>query len=277
VSDVNVFLGFIRPDSFLGGRMRLGLAEAKRVVEDLAGRMGKGVRWTAEGIIRVVNTNMALATKLISTERGYDPRNYTLVAFGGAGPLHAVYIAEELGIRTILVPRYPGLLSAYGLLLADFKRDYVISHFSRLDQTDLAVVKQLFDQLEKSAFEELQGYHFSKDFKQTVLRHYLDMRYKGQAYELTIPIEFSELEREGLDILKKRFNQSHMKKYGHADEKQVIEIVNYRLDLLVPQEKPIFRMDLKDATANCEKRSILRASRLPKSAAPSKSFTSAAK
>jgi N-methylhydantoinase A len=236
--------------------MNLGIPEAQKVIKELAIKMGKEPRWVAEGIIKIVNTNMALATKLISTERGYDARDYTLVAFGGAGPLHAVYIAQELGIGTILVPRYPGLLSAFGLLLSDFKRDYVISHFSKLDQTEITTLKRIFKDLENTAHDEFRSLHFDKKFNQIIARHFLDMRYKGQAYELTIPFNFEELKVEGLDLLKKRFNQMHKKKYGHSDENQTIEIVNYRLDLVVPQKKPSFKMTAGETSPNVEKRKL---------------------
>ena len=256
VTDANVFLGFIRPDNFLGGRMTLGQEEAESVIKKLAARMGKEPRWVAEGILRVVNTNMALATKLMSTERGYDARHYTLVAFGGAGPLHGVYIAQELGIKTILVPQYPGLLSAYGLLLADFKKNYVISRFSRLDQIEISMLRRMFDELEARAHDELHSYHFDKDFGLLSTRFFLDIRYKGQAYELTIPFDFSELEAEGLILLKRRFNEMHHKKYGHSDENQTIEIVNYRLDLVVPQQKPLYKMAREDILPHVEKRQL---------------------
>jgi len=239
VTDANVFLGLIRPGNFLGGKMKLGVTESQKAIEKLAQKMGKESTWVAEGIIRLVNNNMALGIRLISTERGYNPRDYVLTAFGGAGPLHAVYVAEELGIEKVFVPRYPGLLSAYGLLVSDFKRDYVLCDISDLEKMDVPKVRDIFNTLEQSADEELSKYHFDEEFGTLRINHFLDLRYKGQAYELTIPFNFSEIEHEGLELLKKRFNQTHKKKYGYLDEQQNIELINYRLEVSVPQRQPL--------------------------------------
>ncbi len=249
VTDANVFLGLIRPDHFLGGRMKLGVKEAQAVIEEFAEKMGRDPHWVADGIIRVVCNNMALAVRLISTERGHDPKDYALVAFGGAGPLECAFMAEELGMDTILVPRYPGLLSAFGLLVSDFKRDYVLSRINKLDDMNLENMNVVFSGMEERAIEELKTFNMdAADLQRLELRRFVDMRYKGQAYELTLRFVDSEVQGN-LETLKVAFNQTHQDKYGYADTKQDLEIVNYRLEAIIPQGQPVSPRALSNASS----------------------------
>lgn len=233
VTDANVVLGFVRPAAFLGGKMPLNLAAARKAFGDLAERIGTTVEGAAEAVYRVVNANMAQAIRLVSVERGFDPRDFVLVSFGGAGPLHGVALAEELDMKGVLVPEYPGLLSAHGLLLADFKQDYVRTAIRRLSSISTEEILGVFKQLEDQAREEAKQHAAISN--PSVIGLHLDMRYKGQAYEIPVPVAADELKAAGQPHwLQKKFDAVHLQRYGHAHIGGEVEIVNYRLSFGAP-------------------------------------------
>lgn len=233
VTDANVVLGFVRPAAFLGGKMPLDLPAARAAFGDLAGKIGTTAEGAAEAVYRVVNANMAQAIRLVSVERGFDPRDFVLVSFGGAGPLHGVALADELDMKGVLVPEYPGLLSAHGLLLADFKQDYVQTAISRLSSISTKDIRQIVRKLEMQAEEEAMQHKAIKN--PAVIAMHLDMRYKGQAYEIPVEISAKELEHQGSpDWLQKKFDAVHLLRYGHAHIGGEVEIVNYRLSFGAP-------------------------------------------
>jgi len=232
VTDANVLRGLIRPKSFLGGRMPLLPERSRTVCAPLAQRLARDIEDAAEAVCRVVNANMAQAIRVVSVSRGHDPRDFVLVAFGGAGPLHAADLAEELELERVLVPRHPGLLSAYGLLVADFRRDYVQTRVSPAAQTTSAEILDQFDRLEVRGREECGRYQSISHIAPVGMS--LDMRYHGQAYELMVPVTQRDFAASDLGWLSDRFHTAHKLRYGHASPRDAVEIVNYRLSLGAP-------------------------------------------
>jgi len=186
----------------------------------------------AEGVRQLVNVNMARAVRLVSVERGYDPREYTIVAYGGGGPLHAASLAGELGIRQVLVPANAGLVSAYGLLIANTRQDFMVTRISPAREVRAADVITTFGELEERALSEFAGYGMPRNDVQ--IQHYMDMRYIGQAYELTVPVEEFTSGLRPIAELAQSFHEFHFKRYGHALTQTEVEVVNYRIIAMRP-------------------------------------------
>jgi len=218
VTDANLLLGRLDADYFLGGRMPLQLQPALSLARHLARRLRLGVAELAEGIVRVANANMERALRFVSIERGYDPREFTLVAFGGAGGMHACELAQRLEIETVLVPRYAGVLSALGMLLADVSKDYSASVLLPGSTVNMAQLRKRFLPLVKTARRDLGIEGFGP--RRLVLEPVVDVRYIGQSYELGVPF---------LKNFRQLFHQRHALLYGYADPARGIEIVNVRL------------------------------------------------
>ncbi len=220
VTDANVVLGRLIPEAFLGGTMQLHKDKAQQAMVPIAERLGGTVEEAALGIVRIVNANMEAAIRVISVERGSDPRQLTLVAFGGAGPLHACELASSLRIPRILIPTTPGVLSALGMLVADTIKDYVRTIMTMAEQAE-DVVASVFTELEQQGHNELaqEGVPDNK----IVLERYLDLRYSGQSYELVIPYEH--------DITQavEHFHRTHEQRFGYNDPNEQVHVVNVRL------------------------------------------------
>ncbi|MBI5878611.1 MAG: hydantoinase/oxoprolinase family protein [Chloroflexi bacterium] len=229
VTDANLMLGRIAPGRFLGGRMRLDAGATAQVFEPLAAQMGVDAPAAAHGVIRVVNANMERAIRHVSVERGYDPREFTLVAFGGAGPLHACALAEALGIPRVLVPRYPGVLSALGMLNADLVKDFSASALKRAAELDSESVARLYAPLVKRARDAMAAEDVPAG--RLSLKLGADMRYAGQSYELTVPYD-------DLPATLSRFHAAHLQRFGHADEKLPVEFVTLRVKAVGETDKP---------------------------------------
>jgi N-methylhydantoinase A len=224
VSDANLVLGRL-PDALIGGRMRLDRSLAEAAMTPLAQKLGLSLCETALGIIRIVNANMIRAIRVVSIERGYDPRDFALMAFGGAGGLHAVEIAREIGIRTILVPPAPGILCAEGVAAAVLEESFVGSCRAAIEG-DLAPATAICAELTKAASQWLdKGDTLGATGSQDVA---LDMRYVGQNFELAIPIPLGK-SLPHPDWLRRAFLDAHQRKYGHHDPMAAIEIVNVRV------------------------------------------------
>src|SRR2546425_1688704 len=179
ITDCNLVLGYLGENNFLGGRMRLDVAKARAAIETKVARpLGLGVAEAAEGIIRIIDVKMEEAIKAISTMRGHDLRDFMLLAFGGAGPLHAGRIARGLGMAGVIVPRHPGVFSAIGLLVSDVKHDYVRSRMTPLAATAPEDVSTMLGRLAAQAREELRGDGFAPD--RIRVERALDLRYAGQ-------------------------------------------------------------------------------------------------
>jgi N-methylhydantoinase A len=224
ITDADVVLGYLDPERFLGGGMRLDPAAAARALQDQVARpLGLSLAEAAAGVVRLVNVQMAEAVRSISTERGYDVGAFPLVAFGGAGPVHAAFVAQDLGIPRIIVPPYPGATSALGLLLSDLRRDYVRSRLGRLDAVTPAEVEASLADLGRQAVEDLNREGFGPAERRCDLS--LDLRYAGQGYELTVPVPSG---RFATPELRAAFDRLHEERFGHAAPNQPVEIVSYR-------------------------------------------------
>jgi N-methylhydantoinase A len=238
VTDANIVTGVLDPDHFLGGRMKLDKAKAERILEEKIARpLGLNRLEAADGILNIINVKMEEAIKAVSSQRGYDIRDFTLVAFGGGGPMHAGRIALDLGIPSVLVPLTPGVHSALGLLMSDVKHDYVRSKLAGLDELDLNEVNEFFAQLIEGARADLRSEGFQEN--EIKLEPFLDLRYAGQGYELTVPCPMPPLERTDLKLMRERFDIQHEQASGHKAETEPVELVSLRLISygLVPQAK----------------------------------------
>ena len=244
VSDANLLLGRLRPDHFLGGRLTLDLPRARGLMASLAGQLGLGEQQAALGILRVVNANMERAIRAISLERGYDPRNFTLVPFGGAGPVHGCDLARELGIPRVLIPARPGILSALGVAIADIVKDYSRTVMLRGADLDRSRLEEEFHGMEGLARAELEQEGLPSG--RMTARRFLDVRYVGQSFELTVdyPTSRSSRSSEGLArAISDSFYRAHLQRFGYADRNEPVEIVNLRLKLDLPVDKPDLQLE----------------------------------
>ena len=237
VTDANLTLGRLRSDGFLGGRMTLDQARSETLMTDLAGGVGASSTDTALGIIRVVNSNMERAIRAISLERGYDPREFTLVPFGGAGPMHACELAAELGIPRVLVPGHPGILSALGVAIADVVKDYSRTVMLRGDDLDKARLEEEFHGMEQLARAELVDEGLPADAM--VSRRFLDVRYVGQSFELTVDCPSLTGRGDLTRSIAAEFYAAHLQRFGYADRALPVEVVNLRLKLELAVDKPL--------------------------------------
>ncbi|MFM9281762.1 hydantoinase/oxoprolinase family protein [Paenibacillus jiagnxiensis] len=231
VTDANAILGRLNPDGILGGRMSLDVEGARRAVEEhICTPTGLSLMDATMGILSVVNANMTRAIRLISIEKGYDPREFTLVSFGGGGGLHCGALARELGIPRILVPPSPGTFCSLGLLVADIRFDFVRSSLQPGNASGLDVIQELYAEMEREANKMLEKEGIAVPNRKFVLG--LDTRFKGQNYELTVPVEWSELTPNGIAAILERFHEMHEKNYGYSNRNGQIEFVNYRVTAL---------------------------------------------
>ncbi|MDR7515472.1 MAG: hydantoinase/oxoprolinase family protein [Armatimonadota bacterium] len=226
VTDANVVLGRINPDYFLGGTMGLDEGAAHRAMERLAGRLGLDPTRVAEGVLDVVNASMANAIRALTVRRGIDPRGFSLVAFGGAGPLHAAFLARDLGIPRVIVPASPGTFSAWGMLQTDLRHGLVRTFYRSLDRTDSAEVEQAYRSLEEEGRAILRDEGVSPDTMQCMRT--ADMRYAGQEYTISISLP-SPVDDRSLAALAGRFHDAYERRYGHRNVGEGIEFVALRV------------------------------------------------
>ena len=227
VTDANLVLGRLDPENFLGGAMRLDLAPARDAVGRLADRLGLPLEAAAEGILTIVNANMANAISSRTVQKGLDPRDFVLVAFGGAGPLHGAEVARALGIPEVIVPHYPGITSAVGLLTTDLKYDAVRTEFQTGDGVDLNRLNTDFSAMQDDLVRQLAACSVRPE--DAAFHRSGDLRYLGQGYELRVPFPEGSLDRPGLDAVFIRFGELHRTEYGHVFAGSPIEIVNIRV------------------------------------------------
>ncbi len=227
VTDANLLLGRLSPEHFLGGQMRLYPERSLAAIASLADKMSVPPQQAALGIIAVVNAHMERALRLISVERGFDPRQFTLLSFGGAGGLHATELASRLGIRRVLIPRHASTLSAFGMLTADVVKDYSLTVMVPGD-TSYTHLQELYQPLVALARQEMGTEGFAQD--EIELNYQLDARYLGQSYELTLPLSEACVED---------FLAAHNKTYGYHRLDTPVEIVNLRLQAIGKVEKPV--------------------------------------
>jgi len=236
VTDANLLLGRLLPDRFLGGRIALDRDRVVGLMQALAGQINTDAHQTALGINRVVNANMERAIRKISLERGYDPRLFTLVPFGGAGPMHACELAQELGIPRILVPSNPGILSALGVAIADIVKDYSRTVMLRRADLDRSRIDEEFQGMEGQARTEMAGEGLDVD--KMAARRFLDVRYVGQSFELTVDYPSRPTKTDLAKVIGDNFYKAHLRRFGYADRAEPVEVVNLRLKLEVAMEKP---------------------------------------
>ena len=236
VTDANLHLGRLLTDRFLGGRITLDRGRVDGLMQKLASQIDADANQTALGINRVVNANMERAIRTISLERGYDPRLFTLVPFGGAGPMHACELAQELGIPRVLVPARPGILSALGVAIADIVTDHSRTVMLRGADLDRARVDEEFQGMEGDARVQMAGEGLPAD-KMTA-RRFLDVRYVGQSFELTVEYPNRPARTELTKVVGDAFYKAHLRRFGYADRNEPVEVVNLRLKMDVAMEKP---------------------------------------
>jgi N-methylhydantoinase A len=227
VTDANLVLGRLDPNDFLGGGMKLDPEASRRVMSRLAERLGLDINETAEGVLTIINANMANAIRSRTVQKGIDPRGFALVAFGGAGPLHGVEVAAMLGIPEVIVPPYPGITSAMGLLTTDLKYDAIRTQFQISGSVDLDRLNRDLAAMEASLGEQFEADKVSKD--RVAFERTADLRYVGQGYELKIQLPAGVVTSEALAGVWAAFHRAHAAEYGHTFEASSIEMVNVRV------------------------------------------------
>ena len=230
VTDANIVLGTLNPTNLLGGRMPLRRDLAVSAIDRLASGLGLGREEAAQGIIAVATANMARAVRVISVQRGHDPRDFALCAFGGSGPLHAVRLARELEIGTVIVPAEPGILCALGLLLTDLKTDFTRSRISRLDDLTPDALQAGLDALEADAASWFDGESIATGRR--LVNRSADLRYLGQNYELPVSVPAGQAGVSTIAALRRRFEAAHRQRYGFDAEDDPVELVTLRVEAI---------------------------------------------
>lgn len=229
VTDANLVLGRLAPEFFLGGKMKIYPERSQKALEQLAKKIRKSVLETAEGIIEIANANMEKAIRVISIERGFDPRGFTLFSFGGAGGMHAAQIASNLKIARVIVPKNAGVLSALGLLLADSIKDYSKSILKISEDISKEELEKHFADLKKKGLKDMQEDGFKEE--EISILSFLDLRYLGQSYEITIPYTYADKNTPDFLFISD-FHRAHRKLYSYYHAQQPVEIVNIRVRVL---------------------------------------------
>lgn len=246
VTDANVVLQTLNPSVILGGRMPVHRDRAFGAIEGLARRLGLGVMETAQGIVAVATANMAKAIRVISVQRGHDPRDYALMAFGGGGPLHAARLAQELDIAEVIVPPTPGTLCALGLLLTDLQTDFAVSRLMLLTDTALGSLSDGFAALDVQAGAWFAAEGIAEDRRR--LHRSVDLRYAGQNYELEVPVPGNAITPATLNALAGGFAAAHEQRFGFVAEGEAIELVSLRVSAVGVVEKARIAQAARPAT-----------------------------
>jgi N-methylhydantoinase A len=237
VTDANLVLGRLAADRFLGGEMRLEVEAAQRALtERVAKPLGMDVTAAADGILRIAATAMSYAVKGVTTERGLDAGDFALVAYGGAGPLHAVQVAREIGIRTVIVPTAPGVFSAFGMLFSDLRYDFVRTWFTRLEDAPFAAIERVYRDLERQGRAAIAG--TSVKPQKLALKRAADMRYVGQEHAVTVDLPLKVFERQDRRAIKRLFDAMHELRYGTSAPDERAEIVSLRSTVTGLMRKP---------------------------------------
>ena len=247
ITDAQLLLGRLDPGSFLPEDLGTDRARVERAFEDELGGLGMTVEEAAQGVLDVANANMERALRVVSVERGYDPREFGLVAFGGAGPLHAPKLAAELDIPRVVVPRTAGVLSALGLLISDTLYDHATSRVRRLEEVDPDELTATFESFVADGRAQLETERLDADamrFEPT-----MDLRYAGQSFELSVPAPV-DVDGAALKAVRERFHERHRKRYGHAYPDEPVELVTLRLRALGVVETPDLRPERTGGTVD---------------------------
>lgn len=232
VTDANLILGYLNPDYFLGGRMALDLDGARKGIEErLARLLGLSVEEAAWGVHRVGTANMAAAARVVSIDRGKDPRKFALVATGGSAGLHAARMARQLGIGKVIFPRAAGIASAVGLLAADGRFDLVHSHVAPFTPAAIPAIRETLDRLMREGLEQLAVVHPGVEAQ---VERSVEMRYGGQGYSVPVPVGPEQLERLDVQTLAASFHRLYSELYGYSDEGHALEVVKCKLTVRYP-------------------------------------------
>jgi N-methylhydantoinase A len=236
VTDANLALGRLSADRFLGGEMRLDVQAAERALLRVAKPLGMSATQAADGILRIAATAMSYAVKGVTTERGLDAGDFTLVAYGGAGPLHAVAVAREIGVRNVIIPRAPGVFSAFGMLFSDLRYDHVRTHLMALEQAPFGDIETIFRELEKQGRDAIAA--TSVRPHRIAVKRAFDMRYVGQEHAVTVDLPMRVFAAKDRAAIKRHFDDDHMLRYGTSAPSERAEIVSLRVTVSGQLKKP---------------------------------------
>ncbi len=237
VTDADVVLNRISAEHFLGGEMRLNVSAAAEAIErEIASPLDLSVIRAADGILAIAVSSMANAVRAVTTERGLDPRDFTLIAYGGGGPPHAVAVARELSIRRVVVPTSPAHFSAFGMLQADVRRDYVLTRLQRLAEVSLPELDDLYRQLETEGAAALESAGTAP--ARVVFERAADMRYIGQEHAVSVPLRTPLHADDARQSIKAAFDEVHEVRYSHSAPEEPAEIVSLRVSAIGQVEKP---------------------------------------
>jgi N-methylhydantoinase A len=237
VTDANLVLGRLGAERFLGGEMKLDVPAAERALKDRIGKpLGMSAVEAAEGILRIAATTMSYAVKGVTTERGFDAGDFVMFAYGGAGPLHAVEVAREIGMRKVVVPFAPGVFSAFGMLFSDLRYDFVRTWFTALDDAQFEEVERVYRALEQQGREAIAGTSVKPQC--VVVKRSADMRYVGQEHAVTVDLPMAVFARGDRKAIKRHFDDMHAQRYGTSAPAEPAEIVSLRSTVTGLMRKP---------------------------------------
>jgi N-methylhydantoinase A len=236
VTDAYVALGLIQPENFLGGRIHLDAGKAEAALLTVGERLGLDAAQTAASIVDVTTSNMYAQFMPIMAKKGIDPRDFTILAYGGAGPTHAFLLAKEVGIRGVVVPKSPGTLCALGSLVTDLKSDFIKTLYADTADFTVDALDQQFRALEEEAQDWLAAQHVETTETYTIRS--ADMRYKGQSFDITVPLTEAFQLGSDMDAIRAPFHESYERIYGFSDEKASVELINGRVTIVGVTPKP---------------------------------------
>jgi len=244
VTDADVVLGYVDPDYYLGGSIKLNAKRAHDVVAKVAKAIGHSLVETADGIFHIVNANMINGIRVVSVERGHDPRDFALLSFGGAGAVHATALMEEMGVDKVVIPQLASGFSAYGMLCTDLHRDYVTTINRKLTELDAKVINSAVTKMEAAGRK-----HFGSDGGELWYEHLADMRYKGQAHEIRVPLKAP---LKDVSAAVRSFNETYRRSYGYLLDEDAIQLINLRVSVYKGCSKPPVRAE-KLSSASAQK------------------------
>lgn len=239
VTDANLELAILDPEYFLGGTMKISPELGKKAIRKIADYFDMSIDEAALGIIKIVNINMSGLLQSMTVKRGYDPREFALVAFGGAGPIHAAAIAKELGIPTIIVPPFPGVFSAWGMLMADMRHDFNQTFLGPMEDVDLGTINGMYRELEARVLELFEREKITAD--NILLSYGLDLRYSGQEHTLSVQAP-AVIQKKDRATLESEFDELHLKVYGHNAPMEPKEIVSLKTTGIAKVRKPVLEL-----------------------------------
>jgi N-methylhydantoinase A len=235
-TDANLVLGRINPEYFVGGEISPDLGAVDQAFSALAQRLEVSVREVARGVVRIANANMVNALKLVSVNRGHDPRDFVLVAFGGGGAMHAAALARELGIPKVIIPNHAAVFSAWGMLMTDLRRDYLLTRVIRLDEKYVATINDAYTELLHKAESDFTADGLARE--RVVFQRYADMRYRGQEHTVKVAFPDQALDAEGIERLRQAFEVSHEREFRFKLDAPA-ELVNIHLVAFGLVDKPL--------------------------------------